>query len=452
MVHVSRRCTLLALPLLFAAARSLFAADPSAVRQIEIKSYWSGLGPGQKTVLVIQSENGSYHQGRKGIDAALVEALVTAIKEPVIAVPNLPNLGVTPEWVKTNAVSAAIKHAANFTDAAKNQQELYVRAFNDLTLMGKVIPQMFKSVRFDDYPSADISVTFRDGTILSASSRSWHEFMLPWKLSGDQQTFNANISRAVAALMPVKATNRDRLAGLGFDVAVAGAVMRYIEDDWKLLDTQNKAGPALKSIGSTYTVETAEINPYHHPEYGTEWSGNQPHQENLHATLRRLGLPSQVSFALVLLDQDGRIEGVDEFLRSAPKYETLALSLPWLNDFMREHNKVPIRISYVHNASFGERAMQMFAADMHSIGKDALVEEIKARQSDIALLITGMTYAESYWLVMPDKRMVLWRYAGPSGLLKWKPNDFVAGKCSAYAPVSGGCVGAVVSPDGELMK
>ncbi len=280
-----------------------------------------------------------------------------------------------------------------------------------------------------------------------------YEFMLPWKLTRHEETtYNANISRAVAALMPEKTTNRERLAGAGFNDALADAVMRYVENDWKLLDAENRAGGALADIRGAYAIVAAEINQYHHPEYGVEWSAKQRRETNLHASLRKAAFPPNFVDALVLPYQNDRIEGVDNFLRSVEKYEALVFSIPWLQDYIREHPRVPIRVSYVHDASFGDRAMKVFAADMHAMGKDEVVRDVRALKSQLALLITGTTYAESYWLVFPDKHMMLWRYGGPSGLLKWAPENFPAGRCSAYHPVSGGCAGVVVSRDGALAE
>jgi hypothetical protein len=95
----------------------------------------------------------------------------------------------------------------------------------------------------------------------------------------------------------------------------------------------------------------------------------------------------------------------------------------------------------VHDFSFGDKALRVFTNDMHAIGKDNLIEEAKTHQSEITLLITGIEHAESYWLVFPDKHMVLWRYGGPSGLLDWTQADFSANRCSEYQGVTGGCGG-----------
>jgi len=53
---------------------------------------------------------------------------------------------------------------------------------------------------------------------------------------------------------------------------------------------------------------------------------------------------------------------------------------------------------------------------------------------------------------LPDKRMVLWRYESVSGLLGFNQSQFSANECADYQGVTGGCVGAVVSSEGELVR
>ncbi len=44
---------------------------------------------------------------------------------------------------------------------------------------------------------------------------------------------------------------------------------------------------------------------------------------------------------------DGKVEGVDTFLKTAHKYEDLVFSVGWLNVFIHQHPQVSVRISYV---------------------------------------------------------------------------------------------------------
>jgi hypothetical protein len=93
--------------------------------------------------------------------------------------------------------------------------------------------------------------------------------------------------------------------------------------------------------------------------------------------------------------------------------------------------------------------MKQFSADMHMLRKDALATEVRNVQRDVAVL--NVSYGD-WWLVLPDKRMVLWRYESVSGLLGFKKAGFPLHECTDYQGVTGGCVGALVSPEGELVK
>jgi hypothetical protein len=403
---------------------------------------------------VIQREKGEFRLRAKRVDPILIDKLVAALREPIIPKPNTQNLGMTPDWLKENAVPAVQKHAPfSFDSAAPNQKELFVRSFNDPAVIERALDSLFGFMMFDDYPRAAVRVLFEDGTALEASSHSYYQFMLPWQMNGDVPvTYNANISRAIAALMPKSTVNRDRLVGQGFEVALAEVVMRHIKDEWELLDAENRAGEALASLRAAYSVQAAKINSYHSQEYGIEWGRDKPTETNLHVTLRKPGFPPNVTVALVLKLANGKVEGVGNFLHTGAQYETHALSIPWLSRYIQDHPAVPVRISYVHNASFGEKAMRAFAADMEAIGKKDKIPRVRRSQREITLLIIGRTYSESYWLILPDSSMLLWQYGGPSGLLKWRPEDFPVRDCSAYQGVLGGCAGAEISAAGEPVK
>ena len=62
-----------------------------------------------------------------------------------------------------------------------------------------------------------MEVTFDDGSKLRAETHSYYPFMLPWSAQGqDVQTYNADISRALANLLEKKSPNKDRLGGSTF--------------------------------------------------------------------------------------------------------------------------------------------------------------------------------------------------------------------------------------------
>jgi hypothetical protein len=427
-------------------------AQQSRIVKVTIESQWGGLGTPSHTEVVISRDGDRYRGKNDQIDARTIESLETAFREPTIVAPEPQNLGINQAWLDANAISAVEKYAGNFDGAAPNQRALYQTSFTNESLIRRVVPNLFSFIRTDDYPSAKVEVTLEDGSTVSALSTSQYLFMLPWKVkrNGEEiSTYNADISRAVAALMPKKATNRSRLAGDGLDVDLAEAVMRHIEQDWKLLNVENRVGGILTTLRGKYVVESAEINPYHGVAYGVSWKGNQSHEENLHVVLRKVSFPPSFSESAILLYRDGQVSGTENFLQNATKYEELILSVPWLKTLTEKYPRYKIELLWVHDRSFSEKAMNLFAADMRAMGKSALADEVRAEQEEIALIT--IQYGD-YWLVLPDKSMVLWRYTSVSGLLNFKSSDFPFQRCSEYNTVTGGCVGVVVLPEGTLAK
>jgi hypothetical protein len=427
-----------------------FAAAQSPVREITIHSHWGGLGTPQDETITIPVKRGRLERDGKRIEKAKVDALIAALNAPLVSAPDSSNLGITPAWIDKQIADQKGRFRIEVARATPNQRVLLTSTLKDPAKITRILPALFSTFHTDDYPAASVEVIFDDGSRLKAETRSQYAFMIPWRVGSKGETYNADVSRAVANLLSRKSPNRNRLAGSTFAYELVEATRRTIEPDWNLLGSQDLAGDALSALQTVYEVVASEIHPSHHPEYGTATYKGEPQQMNLHATLRRASFPSGVSISLVLEQIQGRVPGIDRFLTSVGKYERLALSIPWLNKYMAEHPRVPVRLSYVQDSSFGNKGFHTFAEDMNFRDRQDLVDQVRARLQDVALLIVGNTYSESYWLLFPDKHMVLWRFGGPSGLLKWTANDFSAGECADYKTNFGGCSGREVTPDGEL--
>ncbi len=423
-------------------------AQSRSVNQIRIVSRWGGLGEGKHGELIVTRKSGAYLVNGKKIPDELIINLLSAIDAPIVAKPDLANLGITQEWLDANAEKAIKEYAAAyFSLAAPNQQALYFSSFKDPKFIEKVLPRLFNFVASDDYPNVEIETTGADGRVINVSSKAQPLFMLPWVISGDGrrlETYNADIARAVASLMPKKFANKERLAGAGLGYELARAVMDEIKDRWELLNVENKAKSYLDQLRQGFTVTNAEINPYHNVDYGQKWVNGSATETNLHATLRRPDFPKNFSIGIVLPFKDGKVENVDGFLNGIERYKDLAFSVPWLKDYLMNHPNVRVELRFVNNHSFSEKAMKIFAKDMER--NQPLVNEVATAQKDVCLLLVGRKYYEAYWLILPDKRMAIWRFRGHDALLKWNPNDFTSWKCDDY---QGNCVGAVILPDGK---
>jgi hypothetical protein len=455
----TRTLAILGLLLVISAHSNL--ASGQVIRRIEIESRWGGLGKPSSSKLEIRYENGAYSVDGKGIEAAKVEALIKALHAPAIPKPSPKNLGLTHEWLATQAAeivdNAKKKEEEDSTywtigAATAEQRTLFKDSYADPDFISKVLPSLFSCCHTDDYPSVKVVLTLTDDSTEELSSHSQSVFMLPWKVTLDGtpvETFDRNISMALAQLLPENATNRERLKGDYLALALAGAVLTDTEEQWNLVQAQGKCGDALARIKKQYALLGADLNPYHDVTFGVYSEKSGGTEQNLHAAVRKPSFPQSFSENAILLYKDGKVLGVDDFLLNAERYEKLTLSVPWLSRLQTKYPKWPTTLLWVHDASLSNKGLSQFTKDMHLLHKDSLAAEVRGMQREIAVL--NVSYGD-WWLVLPDKRMVLWRYESVSGLLGFKASSLVVRECSDYQGVTGGCVGAVVSPEGQLTK
>lgn len=388
----------------------------------------------------------------RGFDSNLVQGLVEALGAPRLTRPARDNLGLTSDWLKANARRVLSERDSAFSDEAENLQQLQIGAFSDIAAIDRLLPWIFDSFHTDDYPGVRVRITFADGGKVSAESRGQGPYLLPWTLTPGGKTYDARIARAVAALLPAGAVNRERMNGESLPGQLADAVKDSLEEKLVRLDAENRAGAALEELRTQFRVERPEVSSYHGPAHGKQWDQQGEHETNLHVRLHRAGLPQNLATRAVLLHSDGKTEGVAGLLANGAKYEALVTTTPWLMSFIRSNPKVDIEVLYVHDMSFGEHALETFTKDMQASGKMGLIERVRSQQSEIALLVAVGRATASYWLLFPDHHMLLWRFQGSSDLLQWKAAEFGEPRCGDYRGLHTGCPGAEITPQGVLVR
>jgi hypothetical protein len=392
--------------------------------------------------LVIQTHDGVIVSGKHRVNPRLVNTLIDSLTAQMQPAPTSSNLGITDAWLKQNVPTPL--------EGTPRQKALFQETLANSNTVADLLPFAFKFVKFDDYPQLRVTIILKGGGQWICSSNSYYPFMLPWQVSrGDnkESTYNADISRAIAALMPEDSVNRNRLGDEELKEWLSDAVMMRIKEQWDLLGVEGRAPESFAQLRRDFEVQQARINPHRSVDYGYVGKEKDPHEENLLATLRRPSLPPNVAEDVVLLFHDGRIDGVSELAEHIDPYLSLVLSVPWLSDYRAKHPEQKMYIRFVHDRSFSDKAMQNFRADMKQLGKDSLADEVARVQDKVALVF--LDYG-SDWIVLPDSRMILWRHYLPASFLKWTKADFTFKRCVDYNANNGGCVGAVVSADGVL--
>jgi len=169
----------------------------------------------------------------EAIDAALIEALHAALNEPPIVKPDLKNLVINVDWFK-EYISASLMQSS-----PSSPKQAVSKSFPDLAVVKRIVRSMFNDQTSEFSVSPIVRVTvFFDGNSQVEFTSGAGPFMLPWYVMRNGKeipTYNANISRALVALVPPETLNRDDLTGQDFGVRVVDAVRQYIESHWKLL-------------------------------------------------------------------------------------------------------------------------------------------------------------------------------------------------------------------------
>lgn len=418
------------------------------VRSIRIGSY-ACEKPGEIINLTISNISGQFVSNGNAISEHMVTRLLTAINMPIHRRAELRNLGVTQAWLNENADAAVKEYARGYYNSANPKQKaLYLLTFTNLRIAARLVNEILNGRWTDDYPLVEIEIELLNGSKIKVSSEQQPEFMLPWKITRSGRTilsYNADIARALAALLPENGCNRSRLSGVDLRQDLAEKVIDQIEPQWNLLEAEEKAGPFLDLLRSKFIISAAHINPYHDVDFGTPQESGRAPDPNLNVTLTAKNFPSNFSITLVLPYRDETVEGTDEFISSIDRYLNLMKAIPWLRTYIANHPNLLFDLHYVTDRSFSSKAMSAFDADLRLSGRADLVEAVSRVQDKVALFTIVGGNSVSYWVILPDRRTILWRFDGQGALLRWRNVDLLAWDCGSHSK----CSGLVVDAQGK---
>ena len=224
-----------------------FAEAPKIVKRVVIYSSMYNLGRSYDTAVIIQRKGGKYLSSGRPVSAVQVQSLVDALSAAPLTGPDMTNLGITDEWLASKVESQKVgsQRPNPWTPTIEmtvGQEKLFQESFTNLNLVANILPYVGLSIRLDYFAYCKVELVFNDGSKLSAESYSYSVFMLPWSMKERGFTYNADISRAIAALLPAESVNKNTLAGDELASELTFAVMNSIEREWNLLGPEEPAG------------------------------------------------------------------------------------------------------------------------------------------------------------------------------------------------------------------
>lgn len=442
--------------LLLLAASICCCAQTQKVQTLRVQSNWGGLGQPAHSDFSVHREHNTYSADGRIVPGDLLNALVDVVGEAPVSAPTAVNLGITTRWLREHADQAG-EHAGRlyYKEALPEQKALFRETFENGWTLPSRLKQVYQTFHTDDYPHMRAQLVFENGVQVTLTTDSQNPYMLPWCVTANgttTKTYNANISRALFALLPLNFDNHERLtdegeSSLGLLAMLGEETADTVEARWDMLGAQHDSPDALAELRTTYEIRSATVDSYHDLAFGKPWDAGEPREENLHATLWRQGFPKGFTVTAILLRQNGITEGASELLKRAPRYADLVFSVPWLDAYLKSHPEEHAWLFYVHRESLTDKAMHVFADDMKAIGRPDLLNRVRGVQHQAALLESGHG---DYWIILPDKTVIMWRWQSLDHILKWKVNAFPAHECTNYRTVSGGCAGVVISREGII--
>jgi hypothetical protein len=469
-----------------AAAQSV-ASPVSTIKRIHISPVWGGPNAQDQTFVNIRNVKGVFKRSWDPIEVAAennvfriiasdsdsppeaqrkvepprlsedtvspdaVLALVRALSAPEVPTPVLSNLGITRAWLEQRAGEEGKRIGVLGEPNDERQQRFFHNSLTDLTLVKRLLPQVVGASWTDDGVWVHIIVEFTNGHTWTAETTSLTAFTLPWTCNAAgkiTRTFNADISRAVARLLPEGAVNRDRLAGKGLEDQIHFQVEGAIQRRWRQIGAEDMAGEALTLLREKYIIRRMEVSNHIGLHFGPDRYIDGTGEKNLEADVRLNSFPENLTVATVFQLQNGKAIGLDSFLREGSQYERLVLENPWVIASLRSHSDLGAWLVFVKDVSMSDKAMRIFEADMHALGRDDLAQEVSAHRYEVA----DLSYYGNELILFPDHHAIVWRWDPSRDLFKWPGSILKTHECSDYNTLNQGCVAAEVDLHGNLKE
>jgi len=163
--------------------------------------------------------------------------------------------------------------------------------------------------------------------------------------------------------------------------------------------------------------------------------------------LLRKDLPENILIGVSLPYDHDRLVTFDSFLKNMDSFVALALSVPWLEKYLLEHRDVRMEIRFVTDRSASPKLVSYFLETAKALGAEPLAASVTPSLDQSAFVEFQERDGSSRWLVLPDRRMILFDFQGDA-VLRWKIADF--NTRTRYNSKFWHMASALISPDGTI--
>ncbi|HEV7428732.1 MAG TPA: hypothetical protein VGQ46_20440 [Thermoanaerobaculia bacterium] len=259
------------------------AASLPVIDSIRIEARWGGLGQPSATTYTIVRRGDHFRRRFAAVPQDAVDRFVAAITAPPLAKKEALRSLATPEWLLGRASEP--HHDAAVPVCSPEAKRLLQQHLANPEEALKALNRYFAARWTDDNPFMSVDVTFHDRKTIHLESRAQPALMLPWKV-GNVETWNPEISRAIAGLLPEGA--EPRLTDRRLATAYVEEVVQNMRD--KIDDIEERC--VHRNFLAAVEKQFAVVRVYH----GSPGSFT--------AYVRRTDFPANLVLTLVIRDDE----------------------------------------------------------------------------------------------------------------------------------------------------
>ncbi len=448
----------LAICALFVAATLSAQAGPVFPNQVTIRSEHWGWSS-SSTNLTLTFTNGVFSAGDYRVAPSLISNVLAAAKRPWPKPPtnswppftiNTENLGLTRAWLNTNykrlLQSYSDKEGQAFPNTSERQRAWLTNALTDIDLLAEAVRGRFGSFWTDDYPTIELRFEHDDGRVveelLLIKTTAQPAFMLPWEIHDATNlctSGNAEISRAVAQILPPAFLNRDRLNGDLFEMVRAGFLsLQKVHEFMRRSTLEQTLGDEAPLLAQGFELKNPVVDAGSFIRY----------PESFRANLHRTNWPS----CLVMPVQTGICLGVVTNLKAmianADARVTPLLKQEWFVSRLNRSTNLSVEVK-----AEGSPDHQWLRGHMEKVGRSGFYDRIAPDlRRSLGFLLREGYKRSSEWAVLPDGRLLIYGFTG-DGVLDWKPDELgFHGDSRMLQSFTINRIGIFVGPRGQITE
>ncbi|GMO22310.1 MAG: hypothetical protein Ta2B_01170 [Termitinemataceae bacterium] len=409
-----------------------------SIEKIDIRSSWAGWEYDEDT-LTLSAAHIAMPEWRTA-----VERVLYYLAQPEIATVKLENFGINQQWLQDNAEA----WLDTKTDWSSTQKELLRNSICNSETVEYFLQDHYRRVGSldDNYSAFQMTVSYKNGKHIIIESRAQLQFMLPWKIYGTltsatpitpAQTYNTQLSMAIAALLPDNFVNKDRIAGSSIGTSIAKETEWRIRDELSMTATRDQIGSEMQQIEKRFIITKSAF---------TRMSSFDLSGESVWDTiLAPKDGPINMIVHLSMFYENKKLESLAHFFAQIEELLTRTRNVPWIKTIL-ENPKNTVSIRFVNNKSMNDKVQNRLRSDFKYM-IDAILKEYN-NQLDTFCLLTISDNNENYFrcILLPDRRTILWEINGYTDF-RLRPSPF-----QAWEWYGARGIGAVILPNGTLAR